>query len=52
MEAVKTKEVRTPEKKVLIGVKCDINGRKALVVSHKGKKDIIFVEDLMKSLFS
>ena len=44
--------VRTPEKKLLIGEKKVINGRIALEIYSKGKTDIIFVEDLLKHIYS
>ncbi len=36
----------------MVGVICDVDGRKALEVSHKGKRDIIFAEDLIKSMYN
>jgi hypothetical protein len=45
-------EVRTPINKLLIGIKCEVNGRKALEISHNGKRDIIFIDDLIPYLFT
>lgn len=48
----KSTEVRTPEKKMLVGKGCEIDGRKALEISSHGKTDIIYVEDLMRCLYN
>lgn len=52
MHKVNNNQIRTPDKKLLIGEKKIINGRMALEIYSKGRTDVIFIEDLLKRLLS